>query len=192
MHRTHATLPRAAAHAWFTSLLLAALAVVAACGASPGARGATPIPSTPSTISGRLAALVDGAVAGLVQGATTIYHADVRSVQVDATVGRQADTGAAQQRAETICFRAQRALWTSGIALSEVNVVVLGPEQGDFGDVVTGAYGAADLKAATAAHLDWSALAPQTAWTHYDGVFLLTSLAPNQNYGVQPGATPTP
>jgi hypothetical protein len=107
-----------------------------------------------------------------------------RTVTVTATVGWTAeisigDVAQEQERVKTICFEEQRALWTSGIQLQRVNVIVLGPVQDDYADMILDAHARADLTAPTAAALHWAALDPDTGWERYDSVWLRATYQPH-------------
>jgi hypothetical protein len=56
----------------------------------------------------------------------------------------------------------------------------------DYGDIETAAYGATDLKAATATTFAWASLNPASAWNAYDGQWLRPSYRPSQMWGITP------
>jgi hypothetical protein len=145
---------------------------------------ANPLTPTPTTEEQHLDALVRqtigvGAVQiqttySAVDGATDVEITYAAVVPIKGIVPTQpADIAAAQERVKTICFEVEQALWTSGTApLSQVNVSVLGPVLDQYANLTSQAYGSALLKAATAAHVAWSTLTPDSAWDKYDNNYL--------------------
>ncbi|HEX8033502.1 MAG TPA: hypothetical protein VF510_06625, partial [Ktedonobacterales bacterium] len=101
------------------------------------------------------------------------------------------EIAAAQERTKALCFQVQRAVWTSGITLREVTVLVRGPTFGDYGDQYVDGYGTAVLEEATAKTLAWATLNADGAWERYDRVWLRPNYKPNWHYGAPPAATPT-
>ena len=89
------------------------------------------------------------------------------------------DVEKSQERAKTICFLAQRALWTSGVPLREATVTSLGLVQDDYGSQTTDAHAVAYLAARTSASFTWGALTPDAAWGRYDRVWLRSNYQPN-------------
>lgn len=195
-----------------TLLVLLALAVLAALTACASARvsgaaangspGAAPTtisscpPAASSAPGDRLSHAACLAVVKLAGQVATTYDAQHHSAQVEVTfVGTRVprsdqQIGAAQEAVKTICYRTQRALWTSGIPLTQVTVMVQGPILGDFFDVETDWYGGTRVTARTAEALDWQSLGADGAWTRFDQVWLRTGFAPNQYYSSTPRATP--
>lgn len=188
-----------------TVVMLLALAALTACASSgrPSASassGPTLITSCPPAASSaakdRLSHVACLAVVKLAGNVTTTYDAQHQTVQVEVTfIGTRVprsdqQIGATQEAVKTICFRTQRALWTSGIALTQVTVMVQGPILGDFFDVQTDWYGGSRVTSQTAAALDWQSLGDDGAWARYDQVWLRTAFAPNQYYSSTPRATP--
>jgi hypothetical protein len=88
----------------------------------------------------------------------------------------------AQIAAKLACYRTQAALWTSGVPLSKVTVIVLGQALDDYAGVITSAYAEADLIASHASGINWSSLSADQAWTRYDNEFLRPTYAPNWVY----------
>lgn len=104
------------------------------------------------------------------------YEAN-RTLQVILTVSWNAtytsnDVPTEQERVKGICFKAQRALWTTGVTISDALVIVLGPLADEYGEPTVDAHGTAELAVKTASGFAWAALDPDTAWTRYDHVFL--------------------
>jgi hypothetical protein len=145
---------------------------------------ANPLTPTPTDEEHHLDALIWQAIGvGAVEvqttysqvgGATDVEITYRQVVPIQGQVPTQdADIAAAQERVKTICFEVEHALWTSGITpLSQVNVAVLGPVLDQYAFLTSQAYGSALLKAATAAHFNWSTLTPDQAWDKYDNTYL--------------------
>lgn len=176
-------------------LVLAAVATAAGCGsASALTTQANRTPTPTPTAQQRIAALAQQAIGGNVHVEATLGTGsagtpgptpgagDDGAVTVTVTLagpvpGTDAEISASQERVKTICFQAERALWTAALPLSDVTVTVVGPIYDDYADLTSGPYGAAVLKADTAAKLDWVSLSPDTAWDVY-GVFLRAAYRP--------------
>lgn len=162
---------------------LAILVVGAGCASGAGsgvgsgssATATAAVPTATPTREQRITALARqaaGSDAHTVEATFGAGSADDGKVTVAVTVAgpvpaTQEEINAAQERVKAISFRVEQALWTSGMPLNEVVVTVVGPIYDDYADLTTGAYGAVDLKAATAAKLAWASLNPDTAWNVY-------------------------
>ncbi len=90
------------------------------------------LPAATPTTNERLAALARAAFGGGVQQSVTTYDAQSQVVKVIGTLDGNVPVtasavAAAQERTKVLCFRVQRALWTSGFTLREVTVFVRGP-----------------------------------------------------------------
>lgn len=149
---------------------LLALGILTGCAAPPASSSGPPSPTATPTAEQRVAMLARDAAGSAAQSVAVAYDQH-GALTLTATVGgpvpgTPAEIAASQERVKAICFRIERALWTSGTPLSEVKVVVVGPIYDDYADLTTGPYGATDLKAA-AAKLDWAQLNPDTAWALY-------------------------
>lgn len=181
-----------------------ALAVVlAGCAPMAGGSGvtarATPTSSVAvgtRTTGERLAMVARAAFGGGVQQSETAYDGQSQTVKVTGTLGGDvpvvaSDIAAAQARTKALCFHVQRALWTSGIALREVTVLVRGPTFDDYGDQYVDGYGTAVVEEGTAKTLAWATLSADSAWERYDRVWLRPNYKPNWHYGALPTATPT-
>ena len=97
----------------FGALLL--LAMLAACG-----------PTNDQATQQRLASLASQAATSYTNNVTTTFDGQKQTVSVTATVGWTsditiADIAKSQERAKTICFQVQRALWTSGVTLNNAS-----------------------------------------------------------------------
>jgi hypothetical protein len=163
--------------------LLAAVAALVGC--APSSPGAAATATADAAVARqRLDALARQAVAAFTTQVQTTYDASKRMVEVSATVGWTADIGIAdiakaQERAKTICFRLQQALWTSGVPLRQVSAIALGPVVNDYGEQIVDAHAAARLTASTAAGFAWGTLTSDTAWDRYDEAWLRASYQPH-------------
>lgn len=167
------------------------LSVTAQSTATSSAPVATP------TSSERLAALARRAFGGGVKSIEATYDAQSQTVKVTGTMGGDVPITAsaiqaAQERTKAQCFAVQQVLWTSGIALRQAIVFVRGPIFDDYGNLYVDSYGTAVLGAATAEGFAWSRLSADSAWGHYDEVWLRPAYRPNWHYGAPPTATPSP
>ncbi|MGE5335642.1 MAG: hypothetical protein ACM3N4_13150 [Nitrososphaerota archaeon] len=173
------------------AIALVALGILSACATSTtngstvratntsGGNVAAKVCPTPSTGAPQdmLAFRACQAIGNLAETVQAAYNAQDASVTVTVRVGGKVpdadnEVSAAQEMTKTICLRAQQAMWTSGVALKEVTVTVLGPIQDEYAEIVDGAYGAAVLDVATAKRLDLASLSAATAWDKYNNVFL--------------------
>lgn len=107
----------------------------------------------------------------------TVYSAQDTAVKITITVGgavplTKQQISAATEMTKTICRQEQQAMWVSGVSLKEVRVIVMGPTQDEYADIIAQVYGSVVLDAATAAHLDWASLSADSAWNRYDTVYL--------------------
>src|SRR5579884_482082 len=147
--------------------------------------------ATTSEAQRRLAAAVAAAV-GPVPCLVTTYSAADRTATVTVTLAGLVPTtpsaiAAAQERSKVLCFEAQQAVWTSGVALSAATVAVAGPYLDPYDGLTTAPYASAYLTSRTAAAFAWAALSPDAAWGKYDSAFLRPGFDPADG---QP--TPTP
>jgi hypothetical protein len=161
-------------------ILLAAMAGLAGCASG---RGAATNPPLDTTEQMQIDIAARRAVVPFTPQVETAFGVD-RTVTITATVGWTAqisigDVVQEQERVKDLCFREQMALWTSGVHLQRVNVIVLGPVQDDYADMILDAHARADLTAPTAATLHWAALDPDTGWTRYDAVWLRATYQPH-------------
>lgn len=163
-------------------------------GATAPTATAVPCPAATGTASAqqqRLAVAV-AAVVGRVPCLDTAYTVADRTAMVTVTIGgliptTPAQIAAAQQRGKVLCFQAQQAAWTSGVALSAVTVAVAGPYQDPYVGPTTAPYASAYLTARTATTFAWATLSPDGAWGKYDSTFLRPGFDPTDG---EPTATP--
>lgn len=156
------------------ALLIGALVVACApLGSEVAHRVATPAPTFPPTVAGGLAARVQRSVGGLAQKVNVVYDAQKQTTTVTLTVAglvpnTDARVAAAYALVKLLTFKAMPALWSSGVGLREVTLIVLGPIQDEYNDIVNDWYGVVVVEAATAQRIAWASLSPDTAWTMYD------------------------
>jgi hypothetical protein len=140
------------------------------------AASATSVPTAPPTTEGRLALRVRQAEGAAAKTLALAYHQATATVDVTVTLRWtptwKTEFAKAQTAAKSACYEAQAALWTSGVALSNVTVTVLGQALDDYGEIITGAYAAATMTSAHASATQWASTSPDTAWSLYDEVFL--------------------
>ena len=176
-------------------LALVGLAALAACGSNPtgSARAtatATPSPTPlgprPASVQGHLQWYTARAVGATAKSVTAQYQTSDASANLTILLvwnnAWKDHFPEAQNTAETACFEAQAALWTSGLTLSGVTVTVLGNTVDDYSDPIVAAYAACVMSAGTAKSLTWSAVSPAQAWAKYDIVFLRPTYAPTWVY----------
>ncbi len=183
-------------------LALLAVLALAACAPAPGSsRGGqgtiAAAPTSTPTRQERYALIARQALGSDARRTDATYDAASGTLTVTATLGGDvpispADINAAHERTKSLCFRAQRALWTSDPGLRGLQVVVQGPTFDDYGDPYLAQYGAAGVTAETAGRLAWSSLTADSAWSAYDSAWLRPAYEPNWIYGKPNDATPTP
>jgi len=186
-----AALPRRRGRAVLVGAL-ALLLVLAATGctlvlghATSSARAtATATATVAPTIEGRLAQVVRQAVGAPVQQVEATYDAQHSTVVITATVSNgvpntDARVAATYELVKIVTFKAQQALWKSGIVLREATVVVQGLQLDEYGSQVVDAYSSAIVEASTAQHLDWVRLSADHAWDSYDHTWLREYFQPN-------------
>ena len=138
-----------------TTLMLAALV---GCGGTTGSGSAgggtpsatapasgTPTP-TPTAFERQLGAIVQPAIGSLARNVSVMFVPATGAATVLTSIDRGANVPATQELVKTVCSRALKALWTSGVAVNDVDVGVLGPFQDDYGNIVMSAYGSADAR----------------------------------------------
>jgi len=111
------------------------------------------------------------------QSLQTAYDAQAASVTVTVTVGgavplTDQQISAAQELTKAISLREQQAMWGSSVTLKQVKVMVFGPTQDEYADIIAQPYGSAVLAAPTAASFIWANLSADSAWDRYDSVYL--------------------
>lgn len=140
-------------------------------------------PTATATTQERLALLARQAIANLghqVEKTETIYDAQRSTLTVTVTVRGNVPTtdariNAAHELVKTITFHELQAVWTSGVTLHEATVIVLGPIQDEYDNIVTDWYGVAVIEARTAQRLIWASVGADSAWESYDRMLLRPS-----------------
>jgi hypothetical protein len=178
--------------AWSGALcaLLVGCALVAACApavaeSSHPRASATPLPTTPtagvaSPIAAQLAARAQQAIGSLGQRVEATYDASAEAATVTVTVSGSVpltdeQIAAAHVLVVQLCYFAEPALWSSGVALREVTLIVLGPMLDEYDDIIMNWSGIAIVKASSAQRIHWKSLSPDAAWNLYDQHILRTS-----------------
>jgi hypothetical protein len=174
---------------------LIALVALSACNGNPSGTASvratataspTPLGPKPASTQGQIQWYTARAVGAAAQSVTAQYQASNANANVTIMLVWNAawkdHFSEAQNAAETTCYEAQDALWTSGLALRQVTVTTLGNTVDDYADPIVAAYAACVLSAPNAKNVVWSAISPAQAWTKYDVVFLRPTYAPNWVY----------
>jgi len=164
-------------------LLGIALLAITGCSSSLQKQVYAPTPSATPVIDGPLAGVVAPVALSAVQRISTSYDASIGQAKVTITVGAAPDVATAQSRVMALCYQVEKAVWASHPSYHEVEVIVLGPIRDDYANIIEDAYGVSDVFAPTAAALQWSALTPESAWSHYDNTWLRPAYSPNWLYG---------
>jgi hypothetical protein len=132
--------------------------------------------STQDTLTGRACDTI-GRLPQLTQSVQTAYDGQTASVTVTVTLGgavplTRQQISAAQEMTKSISLREQQAMWGSGVSLKGVKVMVFGPTQDEYANIIAQPYGSAVLHAATVASFVWANLSADSAWDRYDSVYL--------------------
>lgn len=188
IHRT------AARRAWRgAGALLVAIALLAGCDSSPTTTAKstattipTPTATVPATTEGHLTLLARQAAGTAAKQVTVSYLESSKEATVDVTLiwypSWRDHFKLAQVASKLACYQIEAALWTSRVPLSKVIVIILGQALDDYASVITSAYAEADIDAAHASAISWSAISPDQAWALYDNNFLRPTYAPNWVY----------
>ena len=174
------------------ALLLTISAIAGCAGFSAASARATATPRTsatptvPATTTGILTQRVREALSMAVKQVNVAYSATTGAAVVNVTLvwspSWRDHFNLAQTQAQTVCYQAQAALWTSHTPLTKVTVIVLGQALDDYADVITSAYAAVDITTQHANSVDWSTITPEKAWTLYDHEFLRPTYTPDWVY----------
>jgi hypothetical protein len=121
------------------------------------------------------------------------YDANAESATVTVTItgdvpNTDARIAAAYARVKTLCFQEQNDLWSSGLPLRQVTVVIMGPAQDAYSGVINQVYGVAIMNQKTARRIPWPNATPDSAWGLYDLTFLRPSFVVIDDV---PGNVPT-
>jgi hypothetical protein len=176
-------------------VLLAVGAIVLISGCAPWGQPVTKAPRTPTPLSTQeqIHHLALQATGHLLASLQTVYNQAAETAGITATLAgtvprTPGQISTAQETVKVLCFKIQRALWTSSIHLRDVTVTILGPVLDDYYDRIISWYGTADLLAANAAKLAWGKLSADAAWNLFGKTALRVDYASYQQYG----ATPSP
>lgn len=127
-----------------------------------------------------MAARAQQAIGSLGQRVAATYDAQQQTATVTVTVTgpvplTDAQVAAAHALVMQICYFAEPALWSSGVPLRELTLIVLGPMLDEYDDIISNWSGIAIVEASTAQRIDWASLTPDAAWNLYDQHLLRTS-----------------
>ncbi len=145
----------------------------------------------------KLTQLVRAAVGKNAQTVRVTYDTPSQAAQVMLTVSGAVPRTTtaidqAHEHVKTLAFEAQRAVWTSSVAIQQSTVTILGPMLNDYAEPIVDAYGVSVLNASHAATITWTSAQPDATWPAYDRVWLRYNYAPNWHYSASPEATSTP
>ena len=178
---------RAASMALMTLMLAVTLVGCASTSTNGPTKQATPVATTAPastntrpTVADLLDASARGAVGAAVRKVETTYDASAEKLIVTLTITGKvpltdAQMAAAWERAKTLCFQEENALWASGLPLRQVMVVVVGPTKGEYNEILDGWYGISVVGEATARHIPWATATPDSVWNSYDQSMLRNS-----------------
>ena len=183
-------------------ILAASSLALGACAPSPGETSAKTMRACSAALSSTSTLSVTDRISGLVEQTTCNQLHDLKATyqqtgEVTHIVGTVSETvprtsgqvGAVQENVKALCFKIQRALWTSDIPVQDVTVTILGPMFDDYYDRIISWYGTAHLGAETASRFDWAGVSVDEAWMMFDRTLLQTEYAPSQLYLVTPAPT---
>ncbi len=171
------------------SLLVAGCASTTASGQATPASHTTPVgqpiptatasaPSSP--LAAALAARARQAIGSLGSDVAATYDATQAAATITVTVAgnvpmTDAQVAAAYSLIKDICYWAFSATWSSGVPLNAETIIVVGPIQDEYDDIVTDWYGLAMVKAGAAQQIRWPSLTPSSAWGLYTQGMLRSS-----------------
>ena len=138
---------------------------------------ATPIATPSDPVGKEPPATAQGAVGSAARSVGVVYDGSAQSLSVTVTIDgnvplTDAQIAAAYARVKTLCFQEMNGLWSSGLPLRQVMVIILGPTKDEYNATVNEWYGIAVVKDATARRLSWASATPESAWSVYDQTFL--------------------
>lgn len=182
--------PRTHARRWIGALALLMGALLVGCAPSAVAAShattatATPL-ATPALVAAPGAAMQLGertrqAIGTLARKVEVTYDAAGRTATVSITISgvvplSDQQVAAAHELVKLLCYKAGAALWSSGVALSQVTLLTLGPMQDTYANIITDWYGVAVITASSAQRIQWASLSPDAAWNLYDQRMLRVS-----------------
>lgn len=138
---------------------------------------ATPIATPSDPVGQELLASAQGAVGSAARSVGVAYDARAESLTATVTIDgnvplTDAQIAAAYARVKTLCFQEMNGLWSSGLPLRQVMVIIMGPTHDEYNATVNQWYGIAVVKEATARRFSWASATPESAWSAYDQTFL--------------------
>jgi hypothetical protein len=171
---------RPACAALATALLvgwLLAGCATATGGASRAMKAATPL-ATPALAAApgpasQLGERARQAIGTLARKIAVQWDAGAQTATITITVAGRVpltsqQVAAAHELVKLICYKMAAALWSSGVELSAVTLLVLGPMQDAYANIITDWYGVATLKASSAQRIQWASVSADAAWNLYD------------------------
>lgn len=146
------------------------------------------------SVTDRISGLVEQTTCNQLHDLTATYQPTGEVTHIVGTVSEtvprtSGQVGAVQENVKALCFKIQRALWTSDIPVQDVTVTILGPMFDDYYDRIISWYGTAHLGAEAASRFDWTGVSIDEAWIMFDRTLLQTEYAPSQLYLVTPAPT---
>ncbi len=109
---------------------------------------------------------------------TVKYYASSNSAKITETIESAWSKASAKRYIQDDCYHFQKAVWTSHIKVSSIDVNVLGPLVDKYGKQSIGLVGSCTLLDTTAQKINWSNMDYRTAWENqiYDYQWLLPDL----------------
>lgn len=137
----------------------------------------TPTPQPTPTTEQQLLSIAQKSGA-LGKNMTVKYSASSNTAKITETIGVAWSKASAKRDIQFDCFDIQKAVWTSQMHVSGIEVDILGPLVDKYGNESTGLIGTCTLLDTTAQKVNWSNLSPRIAWQNqiYDDQWLLPDL----------------
>jgi len=166
--------------------------LLAGCGVVPGGDSRTSTPTatplaTPELIAAagpatQLGAHTRQAIGTLARAIDVQWDAATQTATITITIAglvplTDQQVAAAHALVKLLCYKANAALWSSGVTLSQVKLLVLGPMQDTYANIITDWYGVATLRASSAQRIQWASVSPDAAWNLYDQQMLRVSFS---------------
>ena len=138
---------------------------------------ATPIATPSDPVGQELLTTAQGAVGSAARSVGVTYDARAQSLTATVTITgavplTDPQIAAAYARVKTLCFQEMNGLWSSGLPLRQVMVIIQGPTKDEYNVTVNEWYGIVVVKEATARRFSWASATPESAWKAYDQTFL--------------------
>jgi hypothetical protein len=156
-----------------------------------------PTSSATPTIPDQLTSLAEQASGHVLRDVQIKYQQPQENILVTGTVSGSiprtpTQVGSSQENVKALCFRIERALWTSNFPVQSVTVTILGPVFDDYDDQITSWYGTAQLGTKAASRFDWTRMSADEAWTMFANTSLRENYGPFEGWGLTPVATASP